>query len=404
MKKFIKISLLLFLWAICIPVFAAPHSVHELVPVGESATVDTDMFTYNEISFVPTVPGKDFGKINIASVLNKSGKLTPISIDILLFDSNRANIGFVAYCTEEDISGDYAQKKLGKGATSPLSFNVTSRYLIDEKTPKDVAYYAVLDDNPYCHVGGKNKYEGLTIEEIISGKITTKDEEGQSSTTIDFDTSSLFAGTALIALLIGGVFAIGLFVVQGLILNALHKRMYASTTALAYLPIACNYISMKLAFGEQVAKIYIIAYFVSFASILLGPLVIISYVLSFASFVSFVVVIVKLVTKKYDMFSAPMEGKDNNVDNVTVVFGEKNEDDNRLNDSKGQEVIDLSYSGGDQTIGPEPSSFNYNMMDFVNSDDSSMDDSESSNNNMNQNSGESKNDQEGQSDLMDLFR
>ena len=85
MKKFIKISLLLFLWAICIPVFAAPHSVHELVPVGESATVDTDMFTYNEISFVPTVPGKDFGKINIASVLNKSGKLTPISIDILLF-------------------------------------------------------------------------------------------------------------------------------------------------------------------------------------------------------------------------------------------------------------------------------------------------------------------------------
>lgn len=421
MKRIIKLWILVVVVTFCLPVFAASHTTGELIPVNESATVDTDMFTYTDIAFVPKIEGKEYGKFTFKNVTNKTTNKVPISIDILLFDANRLNIGYVAYCTEEDISGDYAQKKLGAGASSPLSFNAGERYFIEEKGPQDVAYYAVLDDNPYCHVGGKDKYEGLTIEEILKGGITTKTEEDPSIEEI----SKLLEGGYIMVFLIMGVGVIVAFVIQGLILNALHKRMFASTTGLAYLPIGCNYVSCKLAFGEKIGKIYVIAYFVSFVGIIIKPLILVSYLLSFVSGIAFILVIVKLITKKYDLcYLEPFTNNENVAmeGNYTVVGDQKPEDNtitethgdtvetpeetnnSFLNGSAGQEIVDLSYSSDNTSSNSfeddTPNSFNYNVNDFVNFNDNTTEDS--SNNEESQNT--NNNNKEGESDLMDLFR
>lgn len=436
MKKIIKFFILLVVAGFTLPVFAA--NTGELIPIGEKASIETDMFTYSDISYVATVPGKSFGRFTFSNVVNKTTKQVPISIDILLFDSNRINIGFLAYCTDEDVGGEYAQKKLKAGASSPFSINVTSKYFIETKGTSDVAYYAVLDDNPYCHVGGYNKYEGLTIEEIVGGKVTIKTDDGKE---VDVDVTSLFSGVSMMILLIALFAIIVMYVVQGIILNALHKRMFASTTALAYLPIAGNYVAVKLAFGGNVAKIYILAYFASFASVIIKPLVILTYLLSFVSAFAFILDIVKLITKKYNLFYLEPMTMNENVDLNTNFTSEVQEETSKkedytledepigeggfkpndleenpssslgnsfLNGTSGQEVIDLNYSDTDSsnldnTRLDTSNSFNYNVDDFVNFSDNSMPEVDSNENN-NESTNTNNNQKEGDSALMDLFK
>ena len=440
MKKFIKILIVVIVCCLWLPVFADQRSPKTEIGFNEVATIDTPMFTYTDISYVPNVPNKEYGRFNFGSVTNKTQKQVPISINILLFDVSHINIGLVSYCTEEDVGGDYAQAKLGAGASSPFNINVTSRYFTEGKGPTDVAYYAILDDNEYCHVGGYENYVGLTMNEIANGKIATKKDEKGNPTV---DPSSLMSTVSIGAILITLIILIGSYVIQGVILNALHKRMFASSTALAYLPIANSYIAVKLAFGEKVAKIFLIAYFVSFISIFIKILVFLSYILSFAAFIAFVIDIIKLITKKYGMCylepytsntqnvalgnninpnynsmevndeeydpPAPKKEEDLLSDDDDVVDEAENdkfeEDDNDklFMNTDSQDLVDLNYSGeinkpASKEISSQPNSFNYNVNDFDNFSDSVFDDGSS-----NKESQEEKK-EEGESDLMDLFK
>ena len=77
--------------------------------------------------------------------------------------------------------------------------------------------------------------------------------------------------------------------------------MYNDGTALAYIPIANFYICVKLSFGPTIAKFYIIAFLASIGLTLVG-ITFVSGLLTLVNLVAFIVVIIKLITKKYDLF------------------------------------------------------------------------------------------------------
>lgn len=173
MKK--KLFLIVLLFSLMmIPVKALEHIPGELIPRDEEATITTDVFAYQGVSYRDD--GEN-GTFNFKGVLNKSSKQMYMSVNILLFDASRINIGFVSYCTERDVESNYSQVKVNSNQTKPLSIKVSKKYFTDDKKSSDVAYYSVLDANEYCQIGGYEKYEGLTIEEILNGKVATVEEE-----------------------------------------------------------------------------------------------------------------------------------------------------------------------------------------------------------------------------------
>ena len=308
MKKFFKLFVVFFSLCLCLNVRALKYETGELINVGEKATVDTELFTYTDFVFSDEVDSKGNGKIIFSSITNKSTEKIPVSINILLFNENLKNIGFLSYCSDLDYSSDFAQFKIASKQSVPFYINVTKRYfqkddekLKDDeiKNAKDVAFYAVLDDNKYCKTGGPTKYRGLTIEEIVSGKVVSnaKKRNDYFKLSVDF-VHDVNAWKYVIAIV---VVVIVSFVIQGAILNALYKRMHGKTTGLAYLPIGCNYVSMKLAFGNIVGKIYLIAFFVSVLLSFIKIGAIFLSILAIISLISFLIVIVKLITKKYDL-------------------------------------------------------------------------------------------------------
>lgn len=169
MKKFI-ISLFICLFLFPIVVNAKEYKLNQLIEKEEQATVVTDKFIYNNFKFDSN------GLIDFESIKNLTISKTPISINVLLFDGNKKNIGLVAYCTDKDFSSDYSGFKLSKEEELPFSINVTSKYFVDGKSINDVQYIAVMDENKYCHIGGYTNYKDLTIEEIVSGDTTKKQD------------------------------------------------------------------------------------------------------------------------------------------------------------------------------------------------------------------------------------
>ena len=433
MQKKIKLLLLLFVTIFCVPVFAANHTVGEVVPASEVSTVETDLFTYTGLSYVPNVSGKSYGRFSFQNITNKSNKSIPISIDILVFDENQKNIGFVTYCTEQDFGGDFAQKKLNVGGSSNFYINVVDKYFVEDKGPQDVSYYAVLDDNPYCHVGGYDKYEGLTMEEIASGTVTIKSSDGESIPyNQEFINLLSSISWGFVIGLLFGVFVV--YIVQGIILNALHKRMFGSTTALAYLPITNQYLAVKLAFGSSPAKIFVIAYIVSVILSFTGFLAILSLLISLVSGFAFIIVIVKLITKKYDLlYMEPMTQNQNvdldkvgpvdrinhpvkevsneNVEEHTSFLPKQEEleedsHDNSFIPSDGQATVDLTYNSSNNGgfIETDTSdSFSFDAQDFNSSlSNDGFDSTTSANDNSTNTNTENQN--EGESELMDLFK
>ena len=417
MKKIIKTVVILLFLTFCVPVFAETHVTGELIPIGEVSTVDTEMFTYTNISYATKVEGKEYGRFYFESITNKLDKSAPVSINILLFDAERKNIGFVTYCTGEDVESDYAQMKLQGGASTPFSINVSSRYYVTDKSTEDVSYYAVLDENEYCHVGGYDKYEGLTIEEIISGVVVT--DEGEKDTV---QVETLISSISIIVILAIFAGVIVVFVVQGLILNALYKRMYATTTPLAYLPIACSYVTVKMAFGKRIGMIFLISYFVSFALSFVG-LGLFNAIVSIVAGAAFVVDIIKLITKRYDLcYLEPFEnnknvavgGKftlNNNIENVqdtgAVQVGgpvQAPMDDGLGPAPAGEDVLDLNYNSATPTGGftdtdTSNNHFSYDASDsenFTSTTDADVNDTPQNISNEDNNGGNS--------DLMNLFK
>ena len=419
MKRVFKIVVLMATIFMCVPVFAAEHNVGDLVPVGEGATVKTDLFSYTEISYVANVSGKDYGRFNFQSVTNVSSSSSNISIDILLFDAKKENIGFVTYCTDQDYGGEYAQKKLNAGESTSFYINVVSKYFVENKGPSDVMYFSVYDDNKYCHVGGYTKYQGLTIEEIMGGVVVSHDDSG---TSISFDADIMnklgmaFIGIGFAVIII----SIISLIVHGVVLNALHKKMFNEGTMTAYLPIGNQYIAAKLAFGEDVAKIYVIAYVIAIPLLFVKYISVIAYLICLFGMVAFIIDIIKLVTKDYAYKSILQKRKDsidinaindmNDIVDETIVVDESElekrdipldgedivvEEEVVEEPDEEETILNLDYSSGslDATVS--------NMSDQ--SEDDSHEDGPSESDHTNTTPVD-KSVADGESDLMNLFK
>ena len=167
-----KILLILVFTLVLLPlnVLADEYKVKTLIPVDTKAIIKTDKFDYNNMVYNSSVDSKGDCTLTFESIKNNNLTSTFVSINLLLFDSEKKNIGLVAYCTDMDISSNYSNFKLRGEESKPFSILVKSnKYFTNSKSAKDVKYVAVLDDNPYCHIGGYDKYKGLTLDEIVNG-------------------------------------------------------------------------------------------------------------------------------------------------------------------------------------------------------------------------------------------
>ena len=306
MKRFLKVLLFTFVFFYVANVNAQSYDVGTLIPVNNSATVETDTFTYNDINF-NNYDNSGYRLISFQSITRKSSGNSPIpiSINVLLFDSEEKNIGYVTYCSEKDYDGDYSGYTIKSSQSSPFTIKLVKKYFVNKDdtlksqyTFNDIAYYSVLDDNHFCKVGGYDKYKGLTLEQINSGELSN----AKTKTVFNFsDIIPSISGGVLVIVISLLIVFIALFIF-GSILNALYKRMYAEKTALAYIPITNSYVCVKLAFGKIVSLIYIILFFVSIPLSFVGVGMIFSSLLGIFCSIAFIVVIIKLITKKYDLF------------------------------------------------------------------------------------------------------
>lgn len=334
MKKFI--SYLIVLIGLFSPIFvsAQEYNTMQLIPVDTVATVNTEKFKYQDFLYSSKVDDKGNTMITFNSIVNNTVSKTPVSINVLLFGDNQKNIGIVTYCTNKDYGNTYEGFKLNGNQAVPFSIKVTpKKYFVEKKEPKDVKYIAVMDENKYCKIGGYSNYEGLTVDEIANG-ISAK-TKSMSSLEKYFE---MFMDSGSIGIIIILLIVLGGYIIYGMILNALHKKMYGKTTILAYLPIANIYTTVKLAFGKLVALIVMGIYLLSGVLMLVGLSVVV-YIAALLDSVAFIVVIIKLITKKYDLFSFDPKIK------APEVPQEEVKEESVIDDN--QQALDLSYDDVD---------------------------------------------------------
>ena len=349
MNKICMKNKIVFFLAVIVSFFTINVNAEELntlYPVDSVISIQTKNFSYSEMKFNSGVKDRNgYPVISFGSITNnsKSTKPIPISIDILMFDSSQKNIGFITYCSEKDLDTDYSGAVIRQKESLPFNLSIVKKYFVKEKSYSDVEYFSVLDDNEYCKVGAYDKYEGITYEEIKNGIIKT---EKSPADKIDDLVFSLGAGVGFIVVFI--FILLFVYIIYGVILNALYKRMYAEKTVLAYLPFTNIYITIKLAFGSMIAKIYMILYFLSFGLVFLH-LEILTAILSLVSGVAFILVIIKLITGKYDLlyFEPSVNNTNNNVGSNEYNNYSNNVNNNVSTDytsDTSNSVLDLSYS------------------------------------------------------------
>ena len=349
MNKICMKNKIVFFLAVIVSFFTINVNAEELntlYPVDSVISIQTKNFSYSEMKFNSGVKDRNgYPVISFGSITNnsKSTKPIPISIDILMFDSSQKNIGFITYCSEKDLDTDYSGAVIRQKESLPFNLSIVKKYFVKEKSYSDVAYFSVLDDNEYCKVGAYDKYEGLTYEEIKNGITKTEKSPADNINDLMF---SLGAGVGFIVVFI--FILLFVYIIYGVILNALYKRMYAEKTVLAYLPFTNIYITIKLAFGSMIAKIYMILYFLSFGLVFLH-LEILTAILSLVSGVAFILVIIKLITGKYDLlyFEPSVNNTNNNVGSNVYNNYSNNVNNNVSTDytsDTSNSVLDLSYS------------------------------------------------------------
>ena len=296
-----KRLLYLFLWMILFfpsgIVYAEEYDVQTLIPIDTVATVKTEKFDY--VDFIYYSQPNERGNCNLAftSIVNHDSVKASVSINLLLFDKDEKNIGYLTYCSDKDFSSDNQGYKLAAGASSPYNIEVvSSRYFVEGKTAADVSYVAVMDENKYCTVGGYTKYKGLTIDKIIKSEINPKKDKSFKQFVINLpflqDTSMLNA----LVFVIGGLL---LLFANGIFLSVAHRKMYAKTNGLAFIPVGHAYVCAKLAFGWVVALIYTVFYLLATVSFVRSGSKDFFIFMNFPYVVCFVVVLLKLITKKY---------------------------------------------------------------------------------------------------------
>lgn len=303
---------LLFLFFLTFSLFfvknvsAKEYSIKEYIPVEDASSVNTDLFYYQNMKFVFHVNSKGLALITFDSIDNHSNKKVPISINLLLFDKDKKNIGYLTYCSDKDIESDYANFKIEPLQSHVFAINLTNIYFTKDKSSDDLKYVVVFDENPYCQIGGYARYEGKTLDQIID-QINAHDSTFSNRI---YEVIQSFIHSSFATIIIYILIAIVLLSITGNIINKLYYRFYRVSTNLAYIPLLNFYICVKLAFGGLVG----IGYFFSLLLALLlwyFKIPFLLFIVIIIGVISFFIVIFKLITKKYDfLFFEPSLGED----------------------------------------------------------------------------------------------
>lgn len=238
MKKIFSFVLLFICFFVgYIDVYAQEYDVLELIPINDTATVDAKKYSYHDISF-----SASDGNFLFKSVKNKTNKENYLTASILLFDSNSKNIGLITYCSRKDLDGEFSRVKVNGGAMSALEFNAKDKYFVGKHTFYDLYYYAFLDDNYDCRSVDNNKYEGLTIDEIKAGKV--------SSSYVDSSWINNFFRKYEIKDFLGYIIAL---IITHLILSVIFAILYTMINGkgncLAFIPIVNLFFGYRIILG-----------------------------------------------------------------------------------------------------------------------------------------------------------
>lgn len=426
MNKKLFFIILLCLFVFPFFVYAEDYEIQTLIPINTHATVKTDKFLYGDFYYT-YVDGSKAGLISFSSITNNTVSKTAVSINVLLFNEEQKNIGFVTYCSDKDYSSNYSGFKLSGNQSAPFSISVVSKYLVDGYYPSDVRYISVYDENKYCHIGGYDNYKNLTIDQIVNGAISKKD-------IFHFSLFEFFSGLGdfglfpVIVKIIGVLFF--LYII-GISLNMLHERMHGKRTILAFIPLIDFFISMKMAFGKIVSTTYLILSVIACVLYYFG-IPILLYVIVVLFIISVFINLFKFFSKKYDLFiiepSIKTVGLESNNAFTAEVPKEKknfsffkkkkkNNDTNHFINSNSStnfdqpyldsqnDILDLSYDDKNITASTSLQSnennndlFNVSVGEIANTGNNT--DSSLDSNNM---SNESTNNENGDSDLYKFF-
>ncbi|MBQ6135384.1 MAG: hypothetical protein IJI60_03600 [Bacilli bacterium] len=341
MKK-LWIWLVIGAFFLVLPVNAQEYNVNELIAVDEVATVKTEKFDYIDFTFSSQLDEKGNGVITFQSITNNTLSKNPVSINILLFDGKKENIGFLTYCSNKDYDSSYSGLQLGGKESTPFAITAYSKYFGEsKKTSKDVRYIAVMDENKLCRIGGYSNYLGKTMEQILNP------EEPKDPMNFDFKLPDLPELPAfmknqkvwLYSLIGFSIFLI--FVGTGAFFNVLYKKMYGKKTFFAYLPVTNIYVSVKSVFGRIVAIIFFLCVIAS-GVLYYFNIKIALYIMAVLWLISIILIIVKLITKNYDLFYFEPS--------MDTSMEKKKEDFKHISKEENTAPLDLDYKESVQDI------------------------------------------------------
>ena len=227
MKKHILFLLILVIGIFPRIVNAEEYKVNTLIPIDTKATVKTEKFDYNNFVYNSVSDNNTKSLITFESIKNNTHSKVAVSINLLLFGSNKKNIGLVSYCTDKDLDSSYAGYKLLGEEEKPFSISVLSKYFVEGKNSTDIKYIAVMDENKYCHVGGYSNYKDKTIDEIVNG--TNIKDVNSIQKLITYIQENSLLGIIIISLIGLLVLVIIIMIIKGLIKKSKNRPVSYKT-------------------------------------------------------------------------------------------------------------------------------------------------------------------------------
>ena len=339
MKKIYLFFLFLCCFFLCSPVLARDGSTLELISIEEEGvSIDTGDFYYQNVSYRAKRFNEKRDKIFFELVKNQTDEDRPFSVSLLLFDEEQKNIGFISYCSSRELGGDYALLEIKSGASSKFEISLKKDYFITGKGVSYLKYFSILDSNIDCKKYASNKYEGLTIDEIKSGKISSNYKERFPKLMEFFQKYNL---KTLLLIVIG---SIAFYLVICAIQNLLYKKMFIDGSVLNFIPGIHLCFMVILSFGPIIGVIYFLLFILSIVLWILIHSSALFYILIGIAISCFAFDIIKLISKKYDLcYFDPFTHPDD-----SPIYNWKKKPVKKVvveNNPMQDEILDLSYPG-----------------------------------------------------------
>lgn len=341
MKKIYLSFLFLLCFFLYQPVYARDGHTKELISIEEEGgvSIDTGDIYYYNVSFQTKQFKDKLDKIHFDLVRNQTEEERPYSVSILLFDENKKNIGFISYCSSRELDGDYALLKLKAGASSKLDIYLKKDYFVTGKGPSYLKYFSILDSNLDCKKYAVNKYEGLTIEEILKGKVSSNYQE-RFPKLMEF--LQKYNMKTFLLTVIG---VIALYLVMCAVQNLLYKKMFVESNALSFIPGINLCFIVSLSFGPIVGVLYSLLLVLSIVLWIFVHNSIMFYILFGISIPCFIFNIVKLITKRYGLcYFDPFKHSE---DSPMYNWKERPTEPVYIDEEKQNEILDLGYDKDD---------------------------------------------------------